>query len=85
MAIDGHGRNEYFERAWKEGAIIAGEKIPPGDERFMTVNVIILKGETLTASEKSKICLTFVSQNEVGHKTVTEVGKFRFLVNSIFN
>ena len=76
MAIDGHGRNEFFASAYKHGAIVGGEKVGAGDDRFMNVKVIILKGDTITSSEKSKLCLTYVSQNEMGHKTVTEVGKF---------
>jgi hypothetical protein len=38
-AIDGHGRNEGFRKAYKEGGVIAQKEVGPGDARWTTVKV----------------------------------------------
>jgi len=38
-AIDGHGREQGFKIAFKYGAIVAGETVPPGDKRFAVCKV----------------------------------------------
>ena len=74
MAIDGHGRNHYFCKAYAEGAVVGHEVVQPKDSRFLMVKVVLLKGD-ISTEIKSKICMAFIAQNAEAHKQVTEIGR----------
>lgn len=74
VAIDGHGRANFFRKAYAEGCAVGHKPCPPGDPRFRMVNVVLLKAE-IPDYAKSKVCVSLIAQNQDSHKTVTELGE----------
>ena len=75
IAIDGHGRANFFEEAFSKGAIVGNKQVPPGDPMFMKMNVLLLD-DKVTSEARSKICISYIAQNQDSVKVVTEVGTY---------
>ena len=83
VAIDGHGRANFFEKAYAEGCKVGGKPCKAGDERFRMVNVVLLKAD-IPDYANSKICVSLIAQNQDSHKTVTELGEdYLYLSNNL--
>ena len=85
VAIDGHGRHEFFSRAFQEGAIVGGKKLNPRDNRFLECNVIVVSKD-ITAEEISCLALSRIVQNEKGSKKKSfydDYTSFKWLMSSV--
>ncbi|KAK3233775.1 hypothetical protein CYMTET_55958 [Cymbomonas tetramitiformis] len=85
IAIDGHGRHEFFTRAFQDGAVVGGKKLEARDKRFLECNVIVVS-EDITKEEVTCLALSRIVQNEKGSKKKTffdDYTSFKWLMSSI--
>ena len=85
VAIDGHGRHEFFTRAFQEGALVGGKKVEPRDKRFLECNVLVVSAD-ITSEEISCLALSRIIQNEKGSKKKTfydDYTSYKWLVSSV--
>eukprot|EP00854_Cymbomonas_tetramitiformis_P007335 gene7335-8733_t len=93
IAIDGHGRYEFFTRVFQEGAIVEGKKLEARDKRCLECNVIVVSADITTlewrklraTEEISCLALSRIVQNEKGSKKTffDDYTSFKWLASSV--
>ena len=70
ICIDGHGRYNFYQEAYKCGATVANRAVAPKNEMFLRHDVSLLAGD-LNENEITTLCVAKINVNDQGSKERT--------------